>query len=790
MKKKVFILLLTVIIAAAGMPVLNTAALNDDIGISYSVSEARIFKGDYFTLSLTFSKEDNDVGDEVSCSIADNDFFSVVSGSSSVDADFDEVYKFNMQYLGGSEKLPLKINYKKDGKAQTIYENVVIDEIEEESISSSPSGSDNEPKLVIESTAIPAATAGETMKIPLTITNESKYAAKNISVKLSLEDSSNDPFDVESLNLTQSIGSLNPKKSEGVIFNLKVQPYAEEKTYTMRVSFSYTNSKNTSFTSSEVIYVKVTNNKNEPALIIQDIKYSPNPVKAGDGVVVSFNVTNLGDLQAEGVKLSIEGLRKEEFTLRNGVDSWYFDRIEGNEKKNITANLVAADSMRSGNYGLEVKMEYKDQRKNSYSNDASFFVNVQGGSRSSKVSVKNITVMPQEVKTNENFMLSFDILNEGKTPVKDIKVSVKGDDGLISKSPDLTIVEELEAGKGERLEYILYASDEAKTKNYNVLINLEYEDSEKEDSRYSVNQYAGVYVNGGNSKITPKIIISNYDFEPKVVRAGEEFSMEMTFMNTSMTKEVKNIKIYLTGIDSDKEGNVVFTPVGSSNTFFVDSIKPKGTVKRNIVMYTIPDAQPKYYNITANMEYQDDEGTEYKAEELIGIPVIQQSKLDASEISLPPEVFIGQPVPISLQYYNKGKAKLTNLMIKVEGDFQVENGEAFIGNFESGSSDYYEAMLTADKPGNSMGKVVFTFEDPSGEEHKYEREFELNAIEMPPMNMPENMPPEPMSFKDKAMNSTLKNKFFWIGIVVIGAAIAVAVKLIRKKRRKGFELDE
>ncbi|MGE5676488.1 MAG: hypothetical protein ACM3ZR_00345, partial [Pseudomonadota bacterium] len=219
-------------------------------------------------------------------------------------------------------------------------------------------------------------------------------------------------------------------------------------------------------------------------------------------------------------------------------------------------------------------------------------------------------------------------------------------------------------------------------------------------------------------------------------------------------------------------------------------IKPKGTVERGITMYTIPDAQPKYYNITANIEYQDEDGTEYKGAELIGIPVIQQSKLDTSEISLPPEIYIGQPSPVSLQYYNKGKTKLSNLMIKVEGNFQVENGEAFIGNFDSGSSDYFEAMITPMQPGPADGKVTFSYEDPSGEEFTYERTFSINAIEMPPMEMPGEMPQEPVSTKDKIMNLTIKNKFFWIGAVVVIAGAFTARRLIRRKRRKGMELDE
>ncbi|HWR62043.1 MAG TPA: hypothetical protein VN580_10555, partial [Clostridia bacterium] len=705
------------------------------------------------------------------------------------DFEFGKDYDFNMKCLGGSQNIQLKITYKKDGSTKSPIESIVIDEIDVSSGGSS-SSSENEPKLIIESTSIPAAAAGDTMQIPLTITNDSRYNAKNISLKLTPEDGSNSPFEMESLSLVQSISSLSSKKSEGMVFNLKVKPYAEAGTYEINADFKFYNTKNDYFTSSETIYVKVTSNKNQPMLTLQDIKYSSNPVSAGSRMQVSFNLCNMGDLDAKGVKISIEGLEKDKFTLSSGVDSYYFDSIKGNEKKNIVVSLQADDSMESGNYGLGVKMDYTDQRNKAYSDEASFFVGVQGTSKSSNIALENITVMPQQVKANENFLLSFDVNNQGKTGARNVKLTVKGDEGIISKSPDVRIIEGLAAGEQKKLEYILYANGEAKTQNYNVMITLEYEDAEKPDSKYTVTQYAGVFVNGGNSKITPKIIISNYNFEPKLVRAGEEFSLDMTFMNASTMKDVKNVKIYLTGIDSDKEGNIVFTPVGSSNTFFIDSIKPKGTASRSLTMYTIPDAQPKYYNITANIEYQDEDGTEYKATELIGIPVIQQSKLDASEISLPPEIYIGQPSPVSLQYYNKGKTKLSNLMIKVEGDFQIENGEAFIGNFESGSSDYFEAMITPTKPGATSGKVLFSFEDPSGDEFTYEREFSVNAVEMPMMEMPGEMTPAPESLKDKIMNNTVKNKFFWTGVVAVAAGIFTARKLIRKKRRKDIELDE
>ena len=794
MKRKLFIVFLAAVIAFAGLPAINVSAdVYDDFNVFYDVRESGILYGGIFTLYFTI--DEDRTGDIASFGfkIETGTNFKVLGGDHDVSpAVLNMPYSVNLQYLGGSNSLPIKIDYSKGGSAEgeLIY-NLEISEIDENSVNPPVSSSDNEPKLIIESSSIPVAAAGETMKIPITVTNESRYAAKDVTVKLSLSDSSDNPFEISSLNLVQSIGNLNAKKSDSLIFSLKVKPYAEEKTYEINVQFNYYNSRNSLFTSNDKIYVKVTNSKNEPVLMIQDIKHSAYPVNAGSKFQVSFNVANVGGIDARNAKVSIEGLNKDGFTLYSGVNNWYFDSIEGSGKKNITLDLIAADTMESGNYGLEIKIEYKDQRNNSYTDSSSFFVNVRGEAKSSNVALNNISVLPKEVRANENFTLSFDVHNEGKSSARNVKLTIKGDEGIISKSPDVRIIENLAAGEQQKLEYVLYANNETKTQNYNIMISLEYEDAEKDGSKHSVNQYAGVYVNGGNSKITPKIIISNYNFEPKLVRAGEEFSMDLTFMNTSSTKEVKNIKIYLTGIDSDKEGNVVFTPVGSSNTFFVDAIKPKGTAVRSITMYTIPDAQPKYYNITANIEYQDDDGTEYKAEELIGIPVIQQSKLDASEIGLPPQAFIGQPIPVSLQYYNKGKTKLSNLMIKIEGDFQIENGEAFIGNFESGSSDYYEAMITPMNPGPAKGKVVFSYEDPSGEEFIYEREFSINAIEMPPIDFQGGEMPVPaMSTKDKIMKYTVKNWFFWVCIAVAAAAAFTARRLIRNKRRKDMDLDE
>ena len=238
MKRKFFIVFLAAVIVIAGLPAINVSAnVYDDFEVTYYVNESRLLDGDIFTLYFTIDEDNTGEIDSFDFRIETGANFSVLGGDFNVSsANLRRQYSVNLKYLGGSNSLPIKIDYSRSGTAvgELIY-NLEIAEISEESVNPPSGSSANEPKLVIESSSIPVAAAGETMKISLTVTNESRYSAKDVTAKLSLTDSGDNPFEIDSLNLVQSIGSLNANKSEGLIFNLKVKPYAEEKSYELDI---------------------------------------------------------------------------------------------------------------------------------------------------------------------------------------------------------------------------------------------------------------------------------------------------------------------------------------------------------------------------------------------------------------------------------------------------------------------------------------------------------------------------------------------------------------------------
>lgn len=312
----------------------------------------------------------------------------------------------------------------------------------------------------------------------------------------------------------------------------------------------------------------------------------------------------------------------------------------------------------------------------------------------------------------------------------------------------------------------------------------------KEDEDYGYDTGGPSYEENNEGKNKPKLIISKYTVEPAMPRAGESFTMTLSFLNTNYEKSCRNIKIFLTtdgAASSDNAGVAsggVFSPVGSSNTFYIDYIAPGETKEKSITFFTMPTAVSKTYTMTANFEYEDYLGNELKATELIGIPIVQISKVQVDEPVLS-AMGPGGPVMVDVNFYNTGRDNLSNFMVSVEGEgFTSDQQRYFVGNFQTGSSDSFSTTLYFQTSGEYKGKIVLTYEDSTGSPHKIEKEFSgfYEQQEFPNMD---NFPPI-----ENPGNSFLSKNMLIIGGVLAVLLIGVLLFLRRKRKmKKQEELD-
>ncbi len=173
---------------------------------------------------------------------------------------------------------------------------------------------------------------------------------------------------------------------------------------------------------------------------------------------------------------------------------------------------------------------------------------------------------------------------------------------------------------------------------------------------------------------------------------------------------------------------------------------------------------------------------------MISIPVNQQLNLTISNIEMPPQIFEGSPTSLAVDFYNTGRTIIRNLIIKTEGDFEIQDGTLFIGNLEPGKDNYYDVTIIAHEEGELEGKIIFEYEDGVGTKFTSEQPFilEVMAYEEPHMMGFEN------DLDSAEKQSTLKKWHIAAGILVLIVGLT-AFLIIRRRRKKKLEevfLDE
>lgn len=721
----------------------------------------------------------------------------------------DNKISFELIYNGGDDtQLPITIYYKIDGEDTSFSDYVSITKAIPNSSIKEPTpppevdNSKDTPSISIVSSKTVLGESGSTISIPIDIKNNSNFLAENLSTTIELDGASPLYIDGSGYSTTSR---LYPGRSESLSFKVKADKMAEDKTYPIKVNFQFYNEAGTPYTTSDTVYVKITDNKSSAQIVINNVDLKPSTeIQPGGVVIVGLEIENKGDQPAKNLKILLKGLSNEGFSLASGLSTQTIPLLEKGKSKYIFFQLRSSKKMTAGNHDLEIVLNYKDLKNQEITDENKFFIPVASNkNQSSNLIIQDISYPTGSIGLNKDVDVNFSIRNQGQSDAKNVIITAESADpaGLVPKSVSTIKLNSLSPGEIQKVSYKFLTTKAAETKNYLVNIKVEYVDELiSADEKQSITQFVGIFVlapdaPGDPIKTTPKLIIDKYNFEPGLIKAGENFQMNLSFFNTNSKKSVKNIKIFLTaepnaGTDpkSPSVGSSVFTPVDSSNTFYIDSIAPKGKVQKTITMFTVPDAVAKTHTITANFEYEDTAGESYTATELIGVPVIQQSKLETGELNYYPEAFLGEPIPISLEFYNTGKVPLYNMMVKLEGNFQTESGSSYIGNFDNGSSEYFEGMVIPNEPGPLEGEVVFTYEDSTGEQQELRRDFSLNVMDAPPVDdFSGELPPDEGNGGIKGL---LKSKGLWITLIILAAAGGGFFFYKKKKKEKELALDE
>ncbi len=635
---------------------------------------------------------------------------------------------------------------------------------------------DGDPSIVVGGDNVFEVEAGKSSRITLQIKNKGAGTAENVHIEAKSA-SGIVPYRI-SVQGGGNLGDIGSNGYKSVVLNVTLNGTIDEPSYAVALDFTYSGSSGISYSGSNTIYLKIKGYNLEPDFALDDMKLTPETLSPGSSGNLSGKIVNNGAQDMYQVELSLDNLTTEGISLTGGFSSKMISKIPMGGNSTFSFPLVASADMAAGNYPVSIKLKYQDEFGKEYDKTQQYYINVGGvAGRKADLEIRNMQEPGGVYGVNQNFTVSFDLYNKGEVAAKQIVVTAEPVDSsaVVPKSSSMRTISELAPGASSHQTFTFAGTAASVSQNYAIQFTVEYTSGGTATTTFK--QFAGVNVSNPDqdeeNTSKPKIIVSNYECDPLIVMAGEEFDLKMTLMNTHKEKAVKNIKMFLTlaeetSSETEKSGNI-FTPVNSSNTFYFDSISPKGMVEKSLRLYVVPDAQPKTYTLTVNFEYEDGKGTEYTATELLGINVKQVTELQIDDFSVPEMVEQFQPVTVAFSYYNTGKVTLSNLMIKVEGDVDCSNKSTYIGNMESGYSDYFETTFTPNGVGEVPVSIVLTYEDPSGETVEERRDMILNVIEpFIPDDMDEMEEPSSMDMKQMVAGIGL--------LIVLAAALAVFMK--------------
>ena len=685
-------------------------------------------------------------------------------------------------------------------------------------VTSPPSPVQRRPLILVTEPLLVEVAAGERKTVEFNLQNLASDTGNQVITTADLSEAQG--ITGVFLDSNNNVSSMGARAQRKFSYRITVNETVAAGFYTITFNHECRNLNNEIVKSESRVTIRVTSPGGDVS--VRDIASSLSRVPQGQDFDLTAVIRNGSPLEIKDVSLTIaNGMSPDGVFLRASTNVVGIANMRAGHSENISIGFTAAQKARSGAYPLLLELSYTDSRGERHKQEYTFFVSVGGGAgqeSASEVIITNITYPRGAVGVGQEFEMVVTLKNTGKDTARNIRVDAVADSerAIVPRSTSRLLVPTLGPDAERQVSFRFAPTALGSSRNYDLGFAVSYETgmegADGDSQVITFTQYQGVNVSnpeGDDDETgrisTPRIIVSDYKSDPLIVQAGKEFDLALSFLNTS-SRPVRNIRVTLTVEEevmtgSERRGSV-FTPVGRSSTFFIDAIEPKGEAFEYIKFYTLPDAPPRNYIINVNFEYEDADNNPFEARERIGINVKQVTKLDISEIFMQDYANVYEPIFLNFELYNTGRVTLSNLMIRVEGNFNSNQSSSFYGSLSPGSMDYYDNVLTPIEPGPQELTIVISYEDDTGEQIEERKVFSLDVMESMGGGGWDVYPPfgDDMVWDDRlgmfvpassgASNIVLIAIVAGGALVIAGATVLIVVLSRRKRRRRlAEELD-
>lgn len=240
------------------------------------------------------------------------------------------------------------------------------------------------------------------------------------------------------------------------------------------------------------------------------------------------------------------------------------------------------------------------------------------------------------------------------------------------------------------------------------------------------------YINVANGKLEkvepielpdsiPKLMIIGYTTNPDEIYSGESFNLTLEFQNASWTKSIENVGIALTLAEEE-----LMPAKGESDSAYIDHLGPGKTTTRTFKLKALPTAINPTSTIVANMNYETAKVTQGMQTQGIVLEIKQEIDIFIEAPTIYGEEYvINEPIAVTIPIINKGKSKILNLQIDVEGEGISMVEKFYGGDLLPAAKNSADFQISCDRAGIITGDFLIIYEDLDGIEIVQRLPFEL-----------------------------------------------------------------
>lgn len=292
-----------------------------------------------------------------------------------------------------------------------------------------------------------------------------------------------------------------------------------------------------------------------------------------------------------------------------------------------------------------------------------------------------------------------------------------------------------------------------------------------------------------NTASAPPVHIESYSLTVDGKPVNQLFAGDEAILSMTIRNDDKNVNARKVRIGASIDTKVLLFSMGETDTKYVDVIESGKSADISYKITVANEASEGPTNFAVTLNYENWEVTQASASQTLPLIVKQPVRVEVGEPTIydsdaKPE----EPIAMSLNIVNKGRSKIYNVSIDVEGKGLSMYEDYYGGDVLPAAKLNPDILVSSTTAGKCSGNLLVYYEDSEGEAYTETVPVSFTVAEQPVVQQPEQndqIESEPIEQPKKKLST---GAILGGGAAILalgGAGLGIALK----KRRGKYEVS-